>query len=77
MDWPSLSPDLNPMENVWSILSQRVYCNGRQFETKEKLIETIKTCWERIENEVIDSLVAGMKNRCIEILKNNGEILNY
>ena len=57
MDWPSRSPDLNPMENLWSVLTQKVYANSRQFKTRDHLIETMKSCWANIETETIDALV--------------------
>ena len=38
LDLPAKSPDLNPRENLWGILSKQVYIQGRQFETKESLI---------------------------------------
>ena len=30
ISWPSYSPDLNPMENLWGIMSRRIYGNGQQ-----------------------------------------------
>lgn len=77
MDWPSLSPDLNPMENLWAVLTQRVYCNGRQFTTRQSLIEAIRFCWENMEMTIIDSLFNSMKNRCIKVLLNRGDFLDY
>ena len=32
MECPACSPDLNPIENLWGILSRKVYENGKQFE---------------------------------------------
>ena len=31
LEWPSISPDINPIENLWGILVRRVYAHGRQF----------------------------------------------
>lgn len=32
LDWPAISPDLNPIENLWGVLSRKVYRNGRQYK---------------------------------------------
>lgn len=42
MVWPPNSPDLNPIENFWSIVKQKVYKNGRQYSSKDGLWAAIK-----------------------------------
>ena len=34
--WPSRSPDLKIVEDIWNIISSRVY-NGPQFDSNEEL----------------------------------------
>jgi hypothetical protein len=37
IDWPALSPDLNPIENLWGIMARRVYKNARQYSSVGEL----------------------------------------
>ena len=42
--WPSNSPDINPIENLWSILKRRV--EELNPKTEEQLIECVFDVWE-------------------------------
>jgi transposase len=42
MEWPPNSPDLNPIEHLWSIAKQRLYAGGRQFGSKDELWANIQ-----------------------------------
>ena len=72
LDWPAKSPDFNPIENPWGILSKQVYIQGRQFETKESLICCIKECPNEISLFTINNLVYSMQNMCTEVLQRKG-----
>ena len=45
LDWPAKSPDLNIIENVWSLLAKDVYDNSRQFDNISQLKEAIEKAW--------------------------------
>jgi transposase len=77
LSWPALSPDLNPIENLWAIMARRVYPNGRQFTTREGLVAAILKAWDDITQETLDKLVESMPKRCIEVLLNHGKKINY
>ena len=61
-EWPGNSPDLNPIENLWSILKARLDEMG-QVSTVELLIENLKLAWQSIEPSILLNLVEGMPNR--------------
>ena len=77
LDWPSVSPDLNIIENMWSELSRRVYSNGRQFSTIKELKSILIEEWESIPEEYIRNLFNSMDNRLFEVIERNGNKNHY
>ncbi len=37
LEWPARFPDVNPIENLWGVLAQNIYNNGRQFDIIDDL----------------------------------------
>lgn len=75
LPWPSQSPDLNPIENLWSILDERV--KNRQPSNEEDLFEVIKTAWNALPVELLTKLVDSMPRRIKAVLDNNGYATKY
>ena len=62
LGWPTKSTDLKSIENVWSILSRRVYKNKRQFEDRETLKSCIKYYWNEISSETLRKLIENLRS---------------
>ena len=77
MAWPSRSPDLNPIENIWADLARRVYENGRQFNSINDLKNAIDECWSSIEPDRIHTVIMSMKDRMIEVISKKGGVTHY
>ncbi|XP_039618203.1 uncharacterized protein LOC120534678 [Polypterus senegalus] len=41
MTWPSCSPDLNPIENLWSIIKYEIYKEGKQYTSLNSVWEAV------------------------------------
>ncbi len=70
--WPSSSPDLNPIENVWRI----VKCAVRKWDppprTEKELAEVMKEEWDNIPIEKINKLCFSMSNRMAKVKQAHG-----
>jgi transposase len=75
LSWPSYSPDLNPIENVWAVLKKNIEkkIKGMVAEKKkisqELFLGVIREEWDAFENDVIVNCIDSMQNRieaCIE-----------
>ena len=75
LDWPAYSPDLNPIENIWSIIKSRL----NQISTSKisEIISEVKVLWEELKQEYIDNCIESMPSRLQECINNEGYWLNY
>ena len=75
MDWPSNSPDLNPLENLWAIVKRNVEkCRPKNLSELESFLGEK---WDNIPNSLLISLVDSMSRRCNEVIEKNGERISY
>jgi len=71
LPWPGNSPDLNPIENLWSRLKRLVA--RRRPSNKRELIEAVIASWHHvIQPADLKSLVQSMPRRCEEVIKAKG-----
>jgi transposase len=75
LPWPSQSPDLNPIENVWAEIKRKTKdCN---FTNEKDLFETIVKEWNKLSVPYLNKLIASMPKRCKDLIKNKGYPIKY
>ena len=69
-DWPGNSPDINPMENLFSILNEKVYCDPEP-QTLDELKKRIRKAWWEITIDCLKSLLHSMPKRLESVIVKN------
>ena len=77
MDFPPTSPDLNIIENVWSLLSRLVFADGKPKTDMESLKKDILEAWNAIPTETINSEVKSMYKRLRAVVDAHGLSTKY
>ena len=72
MIWPPNSPDLNPIEDLWSIVKQRVYAVGKKYSSRDALWEAIEQAADSIPRSLIRKLTESVNERLFDIIRLNG-----
>jgi transposase len=77
LEWPADSPDLNPIENLWSELKRRLGCYETPPSGVLELWERVQEEWNQIEPEYCQKLIESMPTRMAEVLRNKGGPIDY
>ena len=75
--WPLQSPDLNPIENIWAYLRNRLDERESKISTLSDLERVLKEEWYRLTPEYMNNLVGSMNKRCQSVAKANGGHTKY
>ena len=71
LTWPSSSPDINPIENLWAIVKNKV--NKRKPKNLKELKDIFIEEWKNIPLQVLQNLVSSMESRCEKIIDVHGD----
>ena len=77
LDWPSRSPDLNPIDHAWDALHRRINARLAQTQTAQQLANALVVEWVRIPRKVIKTLVLSFWTRCTEVIDARGGHTRY
>jgi hypothetical protein len=75
LDWPSQSPDLNPIENLWAILEHRA--RDRAPRNEDHLFEILQEAWQALDAETLTKLADSMPERIQAVIERAGMPTKY
>lgn len=75
LDWPAQSPDMNPIETLWSIIKEKLvdFIPKNKDDLKEKILEI----WSGISEETTKKLALSFKKRAKMLFKAEGKHIRY
>jgi hypothetical protein len=76
-DWPAQSPDLNPIEHIWSELARQLRSRRPDIKNTEDLRQTLIEIWEELAPEFAKTLVSSMSKRCQGVIDAKGDATKY
>ena len=67
LDWPSRSPDLNPIEHIWDELGRRVRQQVNPPQTLGDLERALVEQWRRLPQAVFTNVLRSMRRCCVAV----------
>ena len=77
MLWPSISPDLSIMENIWSFMSRHINAAEVLPRNAEQLRGAVHNAWQAVSQARIRRLVASLRRRVLAVIRARGGRTRY
>ena len=77
MNWPSQSPDLNPIEHLWKHMKCNLKEKKQIFGSKEELWEALQKELEAENKELCRKLISSMSSRVQAVIQAKGGYTKY
>uniref|UniRef100_A0A674PDQ2 Transposase Tc1-like domain-containing protein n=1 Tax=Takifugu rubripes TaxID=31033 RepID=A0A674PDQ2_TAKRU len=77
IEWPSRSPDLNPIEHLWDIMFRSIRRRQVAPQTVQQLRDAITQIWEEMPQDTIRRLIRSMPQRCQACIQARGGHTRY
>ncbi|GFU41961.1 transposable element Tcb1 transposase [Trichonephila clavipes] len=75
--WSTCSPNLSPIENVWSMLAQRLVRDTPTTATPDHLWQYVEVTWTAVPQGYIQNLFDSMLRHATVVIANNDGYTNY
>ena len=75
LDWPSQSPDLNPIENVWAFMKHKLKKNP--VDSVDSLVRRLRSIWNSLSKDYAKNLVNSMPKRLEAVVLSKGDWTVY
>ena len=70
--WPPQSPDLNPIENLWSILKEGLWRRRSEIKNEKDTWKIAQELWSKIPEELVKKIYRSLSERCTKIVQAEG-----
>ena len=75
--WPAKSPDLNPIENMWSDLKRRVHNMNPYPSTDAEMKKALSKIWNDYSQDFVRRFISSVSDRLNVCLGNEGGATKY
>ena len=66
LEWPANSPDINIIENIWSIVDNKLL--KLNIQNTDDLKTALQTVWTDISNDIIEKLFGSLPGRLRQVI---------
>ena len=78
VQWPSQSPDLNPIQHLWDVLDHEVRkLHPERFRSEEALFSSLQEAWNILDLDMMQTLISSMPRRLQAVIDNDGYPTKY